>query len=144
MNCADGVDGTDAAARADSTPAWLIVVVSCVIRGTCKSGIGAAANKRRVGLASIRAHWVARDIRALSVAAPVLASIWEPFFGHGLDADADALDARLTHRLQKLLVLSARRRGKVVEGDGEDVVIGQRDKPETHAAELHDLFDDDV
>jgi hypothetical protein len=51
-------------------------VSSSVHGGTCRSGIGGAANSRRHGRASQRAHREARFTRALSVAIPVLAYIW--------------------------------------------------------------------
>src|SRR6266540_3636201 len=44
--------------------------------GTCRSGIGGAANSRRHGAAIIRAHRAERLTRALSVAMPVFAYIW--------------------------------------------------------------------
>ena len=43
--------------------------------GTCRSGMGSAANSRWAGLAIRRAHRVERETRALSVERPVLANI---------------------------------------------------------------------
>ena len=43
--------------------------------GTCRSGIGVAANSFWIGFIISRAHWVDRETRALSVDRPVLAYI---------------------------------------------------------------------
>jgi hypothetical protein len=58
--------------------------------GTSRSGIGAAANKRRHGFASHRAQLLARLRLALSVAIPVLAYIWR----YNLDMKMNANRAR--------------------------------------------------
>ncbi len=61
--------------RCDNCCSSGVHIVDCA--GARRSGIDRAANSEWQGLAISRAHVTARDWRALSVASPVLAYMWQ-------------------------------------------------------------------